>query len=89
MCYWLARRMPWIPPHKGKQRRAKLDFNTLNDAKVKVRNLAEKAGIDFKYKKSDYPHFYYIDDKVKAKDLAIFDLERSAGATGPGLRRLV
>jgi glycine hydroxymethyltransferase len=62
-------------PHKGKQRRAKLDFNTLNVARVKVRNLAEKAGIDFKYRKSEYPHFYYIDDKVRAKDLAIFDLK--------------
>jgi glycine hydroxymethyltransferase len=39
--------------------------------------MAENAGIDFRYKKSGYPHFYYIDDKVKAKDLAIFDLEGS------------
>jgi glycine hydroxymethyltransferase len=60
---------------KGKQRRAKIDFNVLNEAKVKVRNLAEQAGIDFKYKKSGYPHFYYIDDKVKARDIAIFNLE--------------
>lgn len=51
-------------PHKGRQRRAKLDFNVLNVARLKVRKLAEKAGIDFKYKKSGYPHFYYIDDKV-------------------------
>ena len=43
---------------KGKQRRAKLDFKVLNDAKVKVRKLAESAGIDFKFKKSGYPHFY-------------------------------
>ncbi|HLO33305.1 MAG TPA: glycine cleavage system aminomethyltransferase GcvT [Anaerolineales bacterium] len=62
-------------PHKGKQRRAKVDFNVLNNAKVRVRSLAEKAGIDFKYKKSGYPHFYFIDDKVKARDIAIFDLE--------------
>ncbi|NOT05764.1 MAG: serine hydroxymethyltransferase [Anaerolineales bacterium] len=48
---------------KGKQRRAKLDFNVLNAARLKVRKLAESAGIDFKYKKSGYPHFYYIDDK--------------------------
>ncbi len=48
---------------KGKQRRAKLDFAVLNAAKLKVRKLAESAGIDFKYKKSGYPHFYYIDDK--------------------------
>ena len=51
-------------PHHGKVRRAKLDFKTLNDAKLKVRKLAEGAGIDFKYEKSGYPHFYYIDDKV-------------------------
>ncbi|MBI5351443.1 MAG: serine hydroxymethyltransferase [Chloroflexi bacterium] len=48
---------------KGKQRRAKLDFNVLNVARLKVRKLAESAGIDFKFKKSGYPHFYYIDDK--------------------------
>ncbi len=48
---------------KGKQRRAKLDFNVLNAARLKVRKLAESAGIDFKFKKSGYPHFYYIDDK--------------------------
>lgn len=47
---------------KGKQRRAKLDFNVLNSAKLKVRKLAESAGIDFKPTKSGYPHFYYIDD---------------------------
>lgn len=48
---------------KGKQRRAKLDFTILNDAKLKVRKLAESAGIDFKPAKNGYPHFYYIDDK--------------------------
>ncbi|MFT3890455.1 MAG: serine hydroxymethyltransferase [Anaerolineales bacterium] len=48
---------------KGKQRRAKLDFNVLENAKLRVRKLTEKAGIDFKYKKSGYPHFYFIDDK--------------------------
>jgi glycine hydroxymethyltransferase len=59
---------------KGKQRRAKLDFNVLNEARLKIRTLAERAGIDFKYKKSGYPHFYYIDDTVKARDTAVFDL---------------
>ncbi|MBK7453526.1 MAG: serine hydroxymethyltransferase [Anaerolineales bacterium] len=51
---------------KGKQRRAKLDFNVLNAAKLKVRKLAEGAGIDFKFEKSKYPHFYYIDDKSRS-----------------------
>jgi glycine hydroxymethyltransferase len=48
---------------KGRQRRAKVDFNVLNSAKLRVRKLTEKAGIDFKYKKSSYPHYYFIDDK--------------------------
>ena len=50
-------------PHKGRVKRAKLDFNVLNDAKLRVRKLATAAGIDFKFEKSGYPHFYYIDDK--------------------------
>jgi len=50
-------------PHKGRQRRAKLDFETLNAARLKVRKLAEGAGTDFKYKKSGYPHSYYMDDR--------------------------
>ncbi len=58
-------------PHKGRQRRAKLDFNVLNTAKLKVRKLAENAGIDFVAEKSKYPHFYYIDDKSKS---SVFEL---------------
>ncbi len=34
-------------PHKGRQRRAKLDFNVLNAAKLKIRKLAKKAGHRF------------------------------------------
>src|SRR6266540_3543744 len=68
---------------KGRARRAKLDFNVLNDARLRVRKLAEKAGIDFKYKKSDYPHFYYIDEKIKAKDVAVFEL------SGPRVRQVL
>lgn len=48
---------------KGRQRRAKVDFNVLNEARLRIRKLTEKAGIDFKYKKSGYPHYYFIDDK--------------------------
>ncbi|MBX3004273.1 MAG: glycine cleavage system aminomethyltransferase GcvT [Anaerolineales bacterium] len=47
--------------------RAKVDFAVLEDAKLRVRALAEKAGIDFKPSVTGYPHFYYIDDKPKAK----------------------
>ena len=53
-------------PRHGRQRRAKVDFNVLNNAKLKVRKMAENAGIDYKYDKSKYPHFYYMDDTSKS-----------------------
>ncbi|MBK6644665.1 MAG: serine hydroxymethyltransferase [Anaerolineales bacterium] len=56
---------------KGKQRRAKVDFKIYNDARLKIRKLAEGAGIDFKSGKSKYPHFFYIDDKSKT---SVFEL---------------
>jgi glycine hydroxymethyltransferase len=52
-------------PHKGRQLRAKVNFKVLNTARLKVRALAESAGIDFKYEHHGYPHFYYIDDQSK------------------------
>ena len=67
-------------PHKGRVKRAKLDFNVLNDAKLRVRKLAIAAGIDFKYEKSKYPHFYYIDDKSKS---GVFEL------SGPRVRQVL
>lgn len=57
---------------KGRQRRAKVDFNLLNAARLKVRKLAEAAGIDFAYKKSGYPHYYFIDDAATS---GVFELQ--------------
>jgi glycine hydroxymethyltransferase len=64
-------------PHKGRVRRAKLDFNVLNVAKLRIRKLAEGAGIDFKYKESGYPHFYFIDDAGQFGKLSysVFELQ--------------
>jgi glycine hydroxymethyltransferase len=73
-------------PHKGRVRRAKLDFNVLNVAKLRIRKLAESAGIDFKYKESGYPHFYFIDDNphpnpspagrgARGEGMAVFELQ--------------
>jgi len=53
------------PYYQGKALRAKVDFKTLEDAKLKVRDLAESAGIDYKPGKHGYPHFYYLDDEVE------------------------
>ena len=66
--------------HKGKVRRAKLDFNVLNEARLKVRKMAEEAGLDFEYKKHTYPHFYYVDDKATT---GVFDL------AGPRVRQFL
>jgi glycine hydroxymethyltransferase len=65
-------------PHKGKVKRAKLDFNVLNDAKIKIRKLTEKAGIDYKATKHGYPHFFYADDRPLTVDggkSAVFELQ--------------
>jgi glycine hydroxymethyltransferase len=48
-------------------KRAKVDFEVLENAKLRVRELAEWAGIDFDPTDHDYPHFYYIDDPPKRK----------------------
>jgi glycine hydroxymethyltransferase len=56
-----------VETRQGLAQRAKIDFNILENAKVKVRDIAENAGIDFTPSKHGYPHFYYIDDEPKAK----------------------
>ena len=65
-----------VPKKFKPQRRANIDFELLNDAKLRIRELALSAGMDFEPINSGYPHFYYIDDPVNAKDgWAAFDLQ--------------
>ncbi len=59
-------------PRQGRQRRAKIDFQTLNDAKIQIRDLALEAGMDFEPAEHGYPHFYYLDEKATT---GVFDLE--------------
>ncbi|HEX7976738.1 MAG TPA: serine hydroxymethyltransferase, partial [Anaerolineales bacterium] len=59
---------------KGEARRTKVDFETLENAKLKVRLMAENAGRDFEPEKSGYPHFYYLDDQPASGDWAVFEL---------------
>jgi glycine hydroxymethyltransferase len=59
-----------VTPYRLKSRsrlnkRAKVDFDILEEAKLRVCNLAETAGIDFIPTEHEYPHFYYINDKPK------------------------
>ncbi len=50
--------------------RARIDFDAMEDARIKVRKLAEKAGIDFKADRHGYPHFYFRDDPAPKKKFA-------------------
>lgn len=52
---------------KKLNQRAKIDFETLTQAKIRVRDLAERAGIDFEATEHGYPHFYYVDDEAQSK----------------------
>ncbi len=64
-----------IDSRKGSARRAKIDFKVLEDAKIKVRNLAESSGSDLKISHHGYPHFYYLDDKFeKQTERIAYDL---------------
>ena len=62
-----------VDSRTGPVSRAKINFNVFEEAKIRVRKLAEKAGTDLKISNSSYPHFYYNDDKVIG-DIAAFDI---------------
>ena len=65
-----------IETRQGPAARAKVDFGVLEDVKIRIRTLAEKAGADVRYEKHGYPHFFYIDDKpAETKDWVAFDLK--------------
>ena len=70
--------LPYSQPGRLRDiERAKVDFSTLENIKLKVRSMAEQAGIDVDRKsigedgkapttscrpRAGYPHFYYLDD---------------------------
>ncbi|NPV56701.1 MAG: serine hydroxymethyltransferase [Anaerolineae bacterium] len=56
-----------VETRQGTTIRAKVDFEVLNQTKIKIRDLAEKAGKDLKLDYHGYPHFYYQDDKQDPK----------------------
>jgi len=67
-------------PHGKSPRRAKVDFKILNDARIRVRELAKAAGLDFEPASHGYPHFYYLDDKAAT---GVYEL------TGEGVRQFL
>jgi glycine hydroxymethyltransferase len=59
-------------PRQGRQRRAKIDFEALEIARLQVREMAAQAGLDIEYVPHGYPHFYYLDDAVAS---GVYDLQ--------------
>jgi glycine hydroxymethyltransferase len=59
-------------PRQGRQRRAKIDFEALETARLQVREMAAQAGLDIEYVPHGYPHFYYLDDAVAS---GVYDLQ--------------
>jgi len=60
---------------RRRNQRAKVDFSVLEETRIKVRDLALKAGIDYEPPSHGYPHFYYIDDMPKQdEEWVAFDL---------------
>jgi glycine hydroxymethyltransferase len=62
-----------VQGRRGLLRRARVDFTALEDARVRVRELASSAGMDFEPTQHGYPHFYYIDDQT-ADDWVVYEL---------------
>lgn len=67
--------------NKRLNQRTKVDFEVLEDARLRVRELALNAGVDYEATEHGYPHFYYIDDKPasSAKRVA-FDISGKKAA---------
>lgn len=73
-----------IDSRRGPVQRAKIDFKVLEEAKIRVRKLVEKAGVDPDISVHGYPHFYYLDELPKGIDGKIgYDL------SGKGIRHFV
>ena len=45
-------------------KRAKISFEVLQSARLRVRDLAMRAGIDTDAEVDDYPHFHYLDENT-------------------------
>ena len=63
----LAARPYSVDTRRGLVARAKVSFDVLEHAKLRVRELAISAGIDTHPSSSGYPHFFYLDDKAGDK----------------------
>jgi len=62
------------PYYQGKALRAKVDFMILENAKIKIRDMAhDKACVNLEKPRTGYPHFYFMDDEFPEGRVA-FDI---------------
>ncbi|MGA9191953.1 MAG: glycine cleavage system aminomethyltransferase GcvT [Anaerolineales bacterium] len=64
-----------VTGRKGKGQRAKVDFETLNEVRIAVRDMAEAAGIDTSPEKHGYPQFYFLDDPAPDGDPVAIEID--------------
>ncbi|MAU09102.1 MAG: glycine cleavage system protein T [Anaerolineaceae bacterium] len=51
-----------MPTTKRNEARARLPFDTFQQAKIAIRDLVDSIGIDTDAEADGYPHFFYLDD---------------------------
>ncbi len=51
--------------------RGKVELSVLEEVRRGVDELADKAGIDFQYKESGYPHYTFLDEKPQAEESSL------------------
>jgi glycine hydroxymethyltransferase len=86
---------------KAEARRAKVDFNAYEDARLKVRSLADLAAREEAVLQHGYPHFYYFDDhsmemgkitfalsSARVREFVNYSFECDAEALKPGMSQL-
>jgi glycine hydroxymethyltransferase len=70
-----------VATRRGSARRARINYEVLNQAKIDVRDLSQSLGIDFEASEHGYPHFYYLDDPLPQGSFAQIDIEGEQAAT--------
>jgi glycine hydroxymethyltransferase len=69
-----------VETHSGWVKRVKVDFDSFEDVRLRVRAIAERAGISSDFSNHTYPHFYYLDDQPNAKTGEWLSLDLSGDA---------
>jgi glycine hydroxymethyltransferase len=65
-----------VESRRGPVTRAKVEFEVLENARTRIRDLAQSAAIDFEPGNAGYPHFNYLDDRpTSSSDWVCYRLE--------------